>query len=207
MSIARKNCLVTLVFGAIGPGEFKMTNHRVVYGAVAAACLSWAVFSAPVLAQDQTAAGASDLLAFDEIIVTARKREETLIDVPMSITAISDVAIQAAGLRNLQDISFVAPGLDFQNQGSFFGGRSLSQISFRGMNLERVTLSNQLGALFIDGIYVLGGAQSVPLTGIERVEVIKGPQNAYFGRNTFAGAINYITRRPGDECEGTVSAE
>lgn len=184
-----------------------MTNHRVVYGAVVAACLLGANFSTPVFAQAQTQAGTSDFLAFDEIIVTARKREETLIDVPMSITAISDVAIQAAGLRTLQDISFVAPGLDFQNQGSFFAGRSLSQISFRGMNLERVTLSNQLGALFIDGIYVLGGAQSIPLNGIERVEVIKGPQNAYFGRNTFAGAINYITKRPGDEWEGTVSAE
>ena len=184
-----------------------MTNYRAVYGTAAAACLLWAGFSTPVFAQAQTAAGASDLLALDEIIVTARKREETLIDVPMSITAISDVAIEAAGLRNLQDISFMAPGLDFQNQGSFFGGRSLSQISFRGMNLERVTLSNQLGALFIDGIYVLGGAQSIPLDGFERVEVIKGPQNAYFGRNTFAGAINYITKRPGDEWEGTVRAE
>ena len=184
-----------------------MTNHRVVYGSAATACLIWAFFSTPVFAQDQSAAGASDLLPLDEIIVTARKREESLIDVPMSITAISDVAIESAGLRTLQDISFMAPGLDFQNQGSFFAGRALSQISFRGMNLERVTLSNQLGALFIDGIYVLGGAQSIPLTGIERVEVIKGPQNAYFGRNTFAGAINYITKRPGDEWEGTLSAE
>ena len=184
-----------------------MTNHRVVYGSAATACLIWAFFSTPVFAQDQSAAGASDLLPLDEIIVTARKREETLIDVPMSITAISDVVIESAGLRTLQDISYIAPGLDFQNQGSFFAGRSLSQISFRGMNLERVTLSNQLGALFIDGIYVLGGAQSIPLDGIERVEVIKGPQNAYFGRNTFAGAINYITKRPGDEWEGTVRAE
>ncbi|MCG8548609.1 MAG: TonB-dependent receptor, partial [Alphaproteobacteria bacterium] len=184
-----------------------MTNHRLFHGGAATTCLIWAVFSTPVFAQAQADTGASDLLAFDEIVVTARKREEALIDVPMSITAISDVTIESAGLRTLQDISYVAPGLDFQNQGSFFGGRALSQISFRGMNLERVTLSNQLGALFIDGIYVLGGAQSIPLNGIERVEVIKGPQNAYFGRNTFAGAINYITKRPGDEWEGTVRAE
>ena len=128
-------------------------------------------------------------VALEEIIVTARKREESLIDIPMSITAISSTTIEAAALTNLQDISLIAPGLDFQNQGSFLGGRALGQISFRGMNLERVTLSNQLGALFIDGIYVLGGAQSIPLDGIERVEVIKGPQNAYFGRNTFAGAL------------------
>ncbi|MDE0245583.1 MAG: hypothetical protein OXM59_09620 [Gammaproteobacteria bacterium] len=77
-----------------------MTYRRVVYGAVAA-CLLWVFSPTPVFAQAQTAAGASDRLAIDEIIVTARKREETLIDVPMSITAISDVAIQAAGLRTL----------------------------------------------------------------------------------------------------------
>ena len=146
-------------------------------------------------------------VALEEIIVTARKREESLIDIPMSITVISASNIEAGGFTSLQDISFIAPGLDFQNQGSFLGGRALGQISFRGMNLERATLSNQLGALFIDGIYVLGGAQSVPLDGIERIEVIKGPQNAYFGRNTFAGAINYITTEPGDEWAGKVRGE
>ena len=183
-----------------------MTNYKVDCLLIIAALFVLGYVPDAAVAQGQTGAESSER-ALAEIIVTARKRNEALIDVPMSITAISDDMIQAAGLQDLEDISAMAPGLDFQNQGSFLGGRALSQISFRGMSLERVTLSNQLGALFIDGIYVLGGAQSIPVDGIERVEVIKGPQNAYFGRNTFAGAINYITKKPPEEWSGTVNAE
>ena len=75
----------------------------------------------------------------------------------------------------------------------------------RGMIQQVITPSTQIGALFWDGSYIGGGGGLVPLGDMERVEVIKGPQTAYFGRNTFAGAINYIPRTAGDEWEGDVS--
>jgi iron complex outermembrane receptor protein len=184
-----------------------MNNSKPGLIIIAVTALIWGVSPNGVFAQNQTAGSKGSESALEEIIVTARKRDEALIDIPMSITAISAESIEAAGLQDLQDIALLAPGLDFQNQGSFLGGRALGQISFRGMNLERVTFSNQLGALFVDGIYVLGGAQSIPLGGIERVEVIKGPQNAYFGRNTFAGAINYVMKKPTENWEGLFEAD
>src|SRR5262249_41902876 len=67
--------------------------------------------------------------------------------------------------------------------------------------------AQQTGAVFVDGVYVLGGVTSVNTVDVERVEVIKGPQNAQYGRNTFGGAINFITRNPGNEFKGEVSAE
>jgi iron complex outermembrane receptor protein len=143
----------------------------------------------------------------EEIVVTARKREENLIDIPIAVTAFSAAKIEAVGVKDLQELSKFTPGLSVANQGTGFGGRLFSGIRFRGMNQSVLTPTNQVGALFVDGIYFLGGAQSVGFDDIERVEVIRGPQAAYFGRSTFGGAINYITRDPGDEVSGQASAE
>jgi iron complex outermembrane receptor protein len=74
------------------------------------------------------------------------------------------------------------------------------------MNPTNISPSFQLGALFVDGIFFLGGAQSVGFDDIERVEVIRGPQAAYFGRSTFGGAINYITKDPGESFGGKLTA-
>ncbi|MDX2225036.1 MAG: TonB-dependent receptor [Rhodospirillaceae bacterium] len=145
--------------------------------------------------------------ALEEIVVTARKREESLREIPLSITAFSANDIEKKGFQGLEDIQFAAPGMQYSNQGGQIPGRYNSAIRFRGMNVNSDSPSLQLGSLFIDGIYVLGGTQSIPLEDIERIEVIKGPQSAYFGRNTFGGAINYITRDPSTtEYSGKVSA-
>jgi iron complex outermembrane receptor protein len=149
----------------------------------------------PALAQATAEAGAEEATNPD-IVVTARKREESLIDVPVAVTAFSAAELQAVGVKDLQELSRFSPGLSVQNQGANFGGRLISGIRFRGMNPTVFTPSTQVGSLFVDGIYFLGGAQSVGFEDIERVEVIRGPQAAYFGRATFGGAINYITKDP-----------
>jgi iron complex outermembrane recepter protein len=151
----------------------------------AAIALSVAI-AAPALAQ----------AVLEEIVVTARKREENLKEIPLSITAFSAKDIEKKGFKGLEDIAFAAPGMQYSNQGGQIPGRYTSAIRFRGMNVNSDSPSLQLGSLFIDGIYVLGGTQSIPLDDVERVEVIKGPQSAYFGRNTFGGAVNYITKDP-----------
>lgn len=143
----------------------------------------------------------------DEIVVTARKRDETLTDIPVAVSAFSADRLVALGVSDLQSLSSFSPGLSVTNQGAGFGGRLLSGIRFRGMNPTVFTPSTQVGALFVDGIFFLGGAQSIGFDDVERVEVIRGPQAAYFGRSTFGGAINYITREPAREFAGQVSAD
>lgn len=138
----------------------------------------------------------------EEITVTARKREESLQEVPVAITAFSRDDIKQLDLRQLENVSDLTPGFDFKNQGNQQPGRYNTQLKFRGLTTAQFSPSFATGALFIDGVYVLNGGTSLSLTDIERVEVIKGPQAAYFGRNTFGGAVNLITRDPNAETWG-----
>jgi iron complex outermembrane receptor protein len=146
-------------------------------------------------------------ITLEEVTVTARKREESLVDIPVAVSAFSAERIQSIGTPDLEALSRFSPGLSVVNQGAGVGGRLLSGIRFRGMNPTVFTPSTQIGALFVDGVFFLGGAQSVGFEDVERVEVIRGPQAAYFGRSTFGGAINYITRDPAKEFGGQVSAD
>jgi len=141
----------------------------------------------------------------DEIIVTARKQAQSLQDVPLSITALSDVEIEAAGLDNIIDLAKVAPGL-FIEPINGVNARVQTQPRFRGIVFDANSPLQRTATVFVDGVLTSGGLQSLGFNEVERVEVIKGPQSALFGRNTFSGAINYITRDPGEEFSGEVSA-
>lgn len=145
-------------------------------------------------------------LALEEIVVTARKRDENIFEIPVSVSALSQDQIDRAGIYNAEDLSAQVAGLDFQGSTST-GGRNNPSIRFRGMNQQIITPSTQVGAIFWEGSYIGGGGAFLPLGDLERVEVIKGPQTAYFGRNTFSGAVNLIPKKPGDEWEGDVSLE
>ncbi|MFN2098487.1 TonB-dependent receptor [Altererythrobacter sp. MF3-039] len=133
------------------------------------------------------------------IVVTARKREENLIDVPLAITAIGAEEIDEAGIDNISDVALQTPGFSFrQGFGRTGGGEGGASVrpAIRGM-------SNILGAanagFFVDGVFVSGNITSYQLENLERVEVIRGPQSALYGRQTFAGAINFVTRKPDNE--------
>lgn len=137
-------------------------------------------------------------MTLEEVIVTARKREENLQEVPLSVTAFNASTLQDYRMFSPEDIAGFTPGFSFVN--SF--GRDSDRPVVRGM-------SNILGSpnasFFIDGVYVPGTISSTELQMLERVEVIKGPQAALYGRATFSGAINYVTRRPTNELEGQVT--
>ena len=137
-------------------------------------------------------------MSLEEIVVTARKREENIYEVPVSVSAFSQDQLERAGIGDFHELSKLVPGLDFHGV-TATAGRVNPQIRFRGMNQQIITPSTQVGALFWDGSYIAAGGGFLPITDVERVEVIKGPQTAYFGRNTFSGAVNYIPRLPGDE--------
>lgn len=144
--------------------------------------------------------------ALEEIVVTARKRDESIFEIPVSVSAMSQAQLDRAGISNPEELSNFVPGLDFQASTST-GGRQNPSIRFRGMVQQTITPSTQVGALFWDGSYVGGGGGFLPLADVQRVEVIKGPQTAQFGRNTFSGAVNIIPKLPGDQWERNVGLE
>jgi iron complex outermembrane receptor protein len=142
--------------------------------------------------------------ALEEIVVTARKIEERLQDVPLAITAFGPDEIQQAGIKDLADIASLTPGLSFFNAVGGF----LPTPVIRGVAQTDIFNEVNVG-IFLDGVYVSGReGLNFSQLDLERIEVIKGPTSAKYGRNAFSGAINYITKRPTEEFElsGDVTA-
>lgn len=142
----------------------------------------------------------------EEIVVTARQRQENLVDIPLSITTFSSENIDQTQLKDIQDLQKFTPGFSYRQANTQTGARMLPSYRFRGMNAGAGQSLAQLGAVFVDGLYLLGGAQSMTFDDVERIEVIKGPQSAYFGRSTFGGAVNFITKEPKDHFSARASA-
>jgi iron complex outermembrane recepter protein len=143
--------------------------------------------------------------AFEEIIVTAQKREQSIYDVPVAISAFSADTIERQGIADLTDIGKFVPNL---NVTGFSAGHTASANPFiRGIGLQDHLITTDPGVgVYVDGVY-LGRqvGQNWSLANIERVEVLRGPQGTLYGRNSIGGAINIITRKPGDEDGGRVS--
>lgn len=139
----------------------------------------------------------------EKITVTGRKKEEFLQDTPLSISAFSAADIADSGLSDARDIADLTPGL--QISGDF--GRNSERPVIRGISNLRPETPQPVG-LFIDGVFIRTGIISSILDNVQRVEVLKGPQSALYGRSTYGGVINYITKTPSDELSGnfTVSA-
>jgi outer membrane receptor protein involved in Fe transport len=138
----------------------------------------------------------------DEVVVTARKVEERLLDVPLTITAFSNKDLEEAGATSIRDIAITTPGLFIS---SAQGSRSADRIALRGVSAVAGTAG--FVGIYLDGVYVPSSlAQGLEVSNVERIEVLKGPQSALFGRATLSGAINYVTRRPGDEWAGEARA-
>ena len=152
-----------------------------------------AALAAPAPAQDLGA-------ALEEIVVTARKREENLQDVPVSISVLTGDLIQEAGILNQYDLYELTPGISYDQAHDRQGVRA----SVRGVQSNAQNPIRAKVTSFIDGIPVLGQTGSLQFSGVDRIEVMRGPQSAAFGRATFSGAINYITNDPSEEFESRV---
>ena len=160
------------------------------------ALLVSSALATPELATAQTA-GAS---APDEIVVTARKRDETLQEVPTTVSVVSDDAIDQLSLQSLSDITKTSAGILFDNE----FGRTSNRPVIRG---QANILGDSGVAYFIDGVYVTGSLADYDVQDIERVEIVKGPQSALYGRNTYSGAINILTQSPAGDLSGQVRAD
>lgn len=133
--------------------------------------LSVVLIAAPLVASSALAQAPE----LEEIVVTARRAEENLQKVPLSITAISSADIQAMGLARVEDIAAMTPGFSFR---SGFG-RGFERPVIRGMS----NISGAANAsFFIDGVYVNGSISGYNLDNVERIEVIRGPQGVLLGK-------------------------
>ena len=141
--------------------------------------------------------------ALTELVVTARKREENLQNAPVSVTALTSASIREQSITSIRDLAGQIPGLTFQE--SFGrrddrpGIRGLTTIGTPGFGVESGA------AVFVDGVYVNADSSSLGLADLDRVEIVRGPQSALYGRNTYSGAINLVTRGPSDELDGYFS--
>ena len=144
--------------------------------------------------------GAGGNAIVEEVIVTARKLEESLQETPVAVTAVTAAQMESWGLDGLADISKITAGLIFDSEFA----RGANRPVIRG----QANILNDSGvSYFIDGVYVSGSIDDYDLNDVERVEVVKGPQSALYGRNTYSGAINIITRSPGDAFGGRIRLE
>ena len=175
-----------------------MTAHRSTigcFGVVAAG------FFGGLLPNTTLAQSAGPLL--EEIVVTARKREEALEDVPTTIQVFSGEELARSGVRDFGHVQQSVPNFNFYSDRA-----ARSVFTLRGFGATTTTnLAPGIG-LYVDGVYQPSTAFfNAPLVDLDRVEFLKGPQGTLFGRNAYAGAINLVTRPPGDELDLRVQAE
>lgn len=127
--------------------------------------------------------------ALDEVIVTARRREENLQEVPIAITAFSAADLELRSIENLEDLQVLVPNVDIRGNGT--SGGNAGSLAIRGIpGVSR----------YIDGVHLSGGEGSLEdVVELERIEILRGPQGTYFGKNAIGGAIQYITQKPQKE--------
>ena len=166
-----------------------------------------AILAVPVGAVLAPAAGYAQQTP-DEIIVSVRRRDESLQEVPLSVSTIGAEQIERLGINNVADVVQYTAGLEFDEG---FGAQD-TRITIRGLSPTR---GRSNVAFLVDGVDFTGEAVSTAgggvfvnqrLLDVERVEVVKGPQSALYGRSAFAGAIQYVTKKPSlEESEGSIS--
>jgi len=174
----------------------------VILSSVSVLALAFGAFSSSASAQ--TAASEPDAAAsLDDVVVTARRSSERVQSIPLTINAQTSEQLEARGITDLQGISRYTPGLQFKDYVTTFNGSA----TIRG--LAQTNIQNAVGNVgtFIDGIYLQRGyLVNTSLGDWARIEVVKGPQSALYGANTFSGAINYVTHEADDVLTANASA-
>ncbi len=139
-------------------------------------------------------------LQLEEVLVTAQKREEDTMTVPITVSAFTAQDMINTGANNIQDISDFMPGVEIDA-----GGATQVGISIRGVKSPNISSGGDPSvATFYDNSYLPRAATSIPFTDIARIEVLKGPQGTLFGRNATAGVINIVPNKPAQEFEGFI---
>ena len=148
----------------------------------------------PLAAQETPSTGEETDRAIDTIVVTAQKREQSLQDVPLVVTTVSEQLLQDAGVKDIKDLTLLTPGLIVTSTTS----ETVTTARIRGVGTvgDNPGLESSVGVV-IDGVYrPRNGVSFGDLGELERIEVLKGPQGTLFGKNTSAGVINVVSKRP-----------
>ena len=153
---------------------------------------------------DSFAQESEPYILIEEVLVTAQKREQNMSDVGLSVAVLSGSDIAELGLVEPLDLAAQVPNLNINNT----IGNSIPNVSIRGLGLNDYAVNNNPAAgVYVDEVYLVSPAMlSFQLFDLERVEVLKGPQGTLYGRNTTAGAVNFVSRKPAEEFGGRLSA-
>ena len=159
-------------------------------------------------AQQSDQTGAEQVL--EELVVTARRREEAAQSTPIAITAFSGENLEYRGVTRLDEVVRFVPSMTLENNPSFGGASNSAAIYLRGVGQKEFLPTTEPGVgLYVDGVYIARSVGAIlDLIDIERLEILRGPQGTLFGRNTIGGAISITTvkPKPGDDFGGTLGA-
>jgi iron complex outermembrane receptor protein len=159
-----------------------------------------AVMSCPLIVQAQEAEPAPEIVGLGEVIVTAQKRQQSLQDVPLSVSAFSGESLKEARMSDIRGLVDFTPGFSGKTEDGFTDALAMRGIATNDFGIG----GDPSVAMFIDGIWAgRTGGVVTSFYDIERAEVVKGPQGTLFGRNSIAGAVSIITNRPQDHFEAS----
>ncbi|MGI9228225.1 MAG: TonB-dependent receptor [Gammaproteobacteria bacterium] len=175
-------------------------NHT--YTALSALLALSLLFSHDIVAQDEG-------FMLEEVVVTARKREESLQDTPIAVSAFTARDLEFRQVSSTDQLGDITPNLTFDNTSPSSGSSSAAQIFIRGIGQTDFTPVTDPGVgLYIDGVYMARSVGNVlDFLDVERVEILKGPQGTLFGRNTIGGAVAIHSKRPTDTPEMSLKGQ
>ncbi|MFT4045671.1 MAG: TonB-dependent receptor [Solimonas sp.] len=161
--------------------------------------------AAPAFAQEATAPATTETVSDDdaalaEVVVTAERRAQSLQDVPVSITAINAETLKESNVKGVEDYFAMTPNVAFVSNGS----RDRKDLSMRGVTNLISTyddVRSSVYAFYIDDFNVIAGTSNPQILDLDQIEVLRGPQGTYFGRNALGGAINVTTKKPTNQWE------
>ncbi len=176
--------------------NYKMTNNTLFPALLALP------FSLSAMAQGVTNTASDDVLDFEgleEIVVTAQKRVSSLQETPIAISAFSDTMLADQDIENAADIQFAVPNAIVSRNSGY---------SVRGVGSNAVSATADPGmGVHTNGVYLTASVINIEYYDLDSVEVLRGPQGTLFGRNTTAGVVNMVTRKPGGEFEGGLTTD
>lgn len=175
-------------------------NNRLIAATICTICAVFAI--SPTVSRAESDSRATTGI-IEEVVVTARRRDETAQSVPIPITVVSGEDLEVRGSLDMRDLERVTPNLSFKNTTV---NRNTAQVFLRGVGQTNFGPGQdpKVG-IYLDGVYMARSQGAVfDLIDIERVEVLRGPQGTLFGRNTTAGLVHVVTKRPVDTFEAEV---
>jgi iron complex outermembrane receptor protein len=180
-----------------------MRSVKLAASGVSALALMWAL--SPVAAFAETAAAPTAVAAADvnEVVVTTRRASENLEKVPLAISVTTADQMETRGITDLEGVAQYTPDFSFKEYITVFHGNP----TVRAMTQVNTTSAVTNVGVFYDGVYLQRDFQETQDLGdFQQVDIVKGPQTTLYGANTFAGAINYVTRAPTDDFAGNALA-